>query len=526
MDIGQAIEQAKIVGLAQVAERCKTDLFYLCKYILASNPDLVTEHTHRDLCEIVKPLLSSFKPDMPVNFTPVTRYIGDKVDEVLSDQFDPNRNKLLLLLPRGTFKSSLITIGFTLQMALNDSDCRTLIDSETYGKSKNFLAEIKGHLEGNQKYRAIYKHIWGKYPDANKKDGSCRWTDAAVDLSSRTKVTKEPSISCSGVDRSINGMHYDLIVEDDLHSEKNTTNKEQIQQVIDHRNLANSLLDPGKPKITIGTRWDFQDAYNDVLVRQRASYNIMVRKAIEDDDSLFFPERLTKEFLAEQRRDQGAYIYSCQYQNSPVDDETATFKHSYFKNIKWDLVKDKPINWCVAVDPSMEGPYSDYAAFVLAGLDAEGNLYVRQLHRAKMNYAGIITLMFDWYQRYEPRRMALETIATQSNISYMLNAEQKQRGIWLPLKEIKSRSSSKEDRIRALAAYYEYGRAHHIEECNQLEDLEYELTHFPKGATDDIIDALATILEIATPPSHKQRYSRDEKIKRTTFKPRSLVTGI
>ena len=120
-------------------------------------------------------------------------------------------------------------------------------------------------------------------------------------------------------------MHFDLIIEDDLHSEKNVTNKEQIQQVINHRQLANSLLEPGHPKVTLGTRWDFQDAYNDILTRQRSSYNIMVRKAVEDDGSLFFPERLTQKFLDEQRRDQGASIYSMQYQNNPIDDATATY---------------------------------------------------------------------------------------------------------------------------------------------------------------------------------------------------------
>lgn len=527
MDLQDAERQARAVGLQQVAERCKHDLFYLCKYILASNPTLITEHTHRDVCEITKSLLPGFTPETRVEFNPITRYIGDKVDTKLSDQFDPNRNKLLVLLPRGTFKSSIITVGFTLQYILNDPDARILIDSETYGKSKNFLAEIKGHLESNPKYRAVFKQIHGVFPDDTRKDSSVRWTDAAVDLACRTIKKKEPSISCSGVDRSINGMHFDLIIEDDLHSEKNVTNKEQIQQVIDHRKLANSLLDPGMPKITIGTRWDFQDAYNDALTTQRMSYNIILRKAIEDDGSLFFPERLTKAFLDEQRRDQGSYIYSCQYMNNPVDDETATFKHDYFQKMDWDLVKDKPINWFLAIDPSMEGPYSDYAAFVLAGFDAEQNLYVRQIHRAKMNYAGIITLMFDWNQRYQPRRIALETIATQSNIMYMLNAEQKQRGVWLPLKEIKSRSNTKEDRIRALAPYYEFRRVYHVTECNQLDELEYELTHFPKGENDDIIDALATILDIATPPSHKQRpRDAEAREKRSSFKPRSLVTGI
>jgi predicted phage terminase large subunit-like protein len=531
MDLDQADHNAKLVGMDAIAERAKHDLFFLSKYILASNSDFVTEHTHMDVCEITKPLLPNFDPQADkVNFNPMVRYQANKkgkIDTKLSDQFDPNRNKLLILMPRGTFKSSIVTIGFTLQYILNDPDARILIDSETYGKAKNFLAEIKGHLEDNAKYRAIFKHIHGVYPDDNKKNPSVRWTDAAVDLACRTVKKKEPSISCSGVDRSINGMHFDLIIEDDLHSEKNVTNKEQIQQVIDHRKLANSLLDPGMPKITIGTRWDFQDAYNDVMTKQRDSYNIILRKAIEDDGSLLFPERLTHEFLAEQRRDQGSYIFSCQYMNNPVDDETATFKHSYMQNIEWDLVKDKPINWVVAVDPSSEGPYSDYAAFVLAGLDAEQNLYVRQIHRSKMNYSDIITLMFDWYHRYQPRRMALETIATQSNIRYILNTEQKARGVWLPVKEIKARSSTKEDRIRSLAPYYEYGRVFHVNECKQLDELEYELTHFPKGENDDIIDALATVLEIATPPTGRRNRDQKEKtVKRTSDKPRSAVTGI
>jgi predicted phage terminase large subunit-like protein len=132
--------------------------------------------------------------------------------------------------------------------------------------------------------------------------------------------------------------------------------------------------------------------------------------------------------------------------------------------------------------------------------------------------------MFDWNQKYHPRRIALETIATQSNIMYMLNSEQKTRSNWLPLKEIKSRSATKEDRIRALAPYYEFGRIYHVEECHQLDELEYELTHFPKGENDDIIDALATILDIATPPTTKNRDR--EKKRRTTDKPRSAVTGI
>jgi predicted phage terminase large subunit-like protein len=529
VDLQQSIGNARVVALHQLAERCKTDLFFLVKEVLAIDSSLITEHTHRELCEMTRPLLPGYnrETDAP-NVTVMTRYKANgKKDELLSDQFDPNRNKLLVQMPRGTFKSSIVTIGFTLQYILNDSEARVLIDSETYGKAKNFLSEIKGHLEDNKKFREIFKVIHGVYPDDGKKNPSTRWTDSAMDLACRKNKRKEPSISCSGIDRSINGMHFDLIIADDLHSEKNVTNKEQIEQVIEHYKLCFSLLDPGCPMIVIGTRWDYQDLYQYMLENERTRYNIIIRKAIEDDGSLLFPERLTVEFLEETKQRQGNYIFSCQYLNSPVDDETATFKQSYFRHTDWGLAKDRPINWFMAIDPSMEGPYSDYAAFVLAGIDHQQELYVRQIHRAKMNYSEIITLMFEWYLKYQPRRIALETIATQKNIQYMLNNEQKSRGIWMPVVEIKSRTASKESRIEALAPYYEFGRVHHVKEANQIDELEYELLHFPKGSHDDIIDALATILEIATPPSGK-RVNREapQRTKRTSDKPRSLVTGI
>lgn len=523
MDLERATDEARVVALHNIAERCKRDLFFLCKYILAINPDLIVETTHKELCDITRPLLPNYDPiKEPIEFHPRTRK-----EKSMNDQFNPDRNKLLILMPRGTFKSSIVTIGFTLQYLLNDSEARILIDSETYTKSKDFLSEIKGHLEDNKKYRDIFKSIHGVFPDDNKRNPSVRWTDKAVDLACRKHSLKEPSISCSGIDRSINGLHFDLIIEDDLHSEKNVTNREQIQQVIDHRKLATSLLDPGMPRITIGTRWDYQDAYQHVLDNSRDSYNIIIRKAIEDDGSLLFPERLTTEFLGQQRKDQGTYIYSCQYQNEPIDDETATFKHSYMKEIEWQLVKDRPMNWFIAIDPSAGGEYADYAAFVLCGMDAMNELYVRQIHRAKMNYSQIVDLMFDWNQKYQPRRIALETVATQKSIEYTLNNEQKRRGLWLPVQTIKSRDNTKEERIEALAPYYEFGRIHHIKECNQLDELEYELTKFPKATHDDVADALATILDVATPAKNKKpRTERDKERKYAEDKPRSLITGI
>ena len=183
----------------------------------------------------------------------------------------------------------------------------------------------------------------------------------------------------------------------------------------------------------------------------------------------------------------------------------------------------------MAVDPSWEGKDSDFAALVVAGLDAQGNLYVRHVSRKKMTYGEIINEMFYLYTKFKPKEIALETIATQKSIQYMLSQEQKARSFWLPVREINARTHSKEERIRGLSPYYEFGRAFHVQECSQRDDLEDELLQFPKGEHDDMIDALATILEIAKPA--KPQRSLEEKEKRERIiakftKPRSPYTKV
>lgn len=508
-DIDTAFRNAKTVGLDIVTKKAQTDLIFLAKHILGGG-DLINNHTHKEMCDFTKPLLPNFDPEQ----------------HDLPDGFDAKKTNALIMMPRGTLKSSIVTIGFSIQTLLNNPNARILIDSETHSKAKAFLAEIKGHFEQNEKLRQIFYHLYNCYPDDRKRDDL--WSDSQLNIAARAIRKKEPSISCGGVDTTKNGLHYDLIIMDDLHSEKNITTKEQIDQVIDHYKLAWSLLDPKMPMIVIGTRWDYTDLYQHIIDNESHRFNILVKKAIADDGELLFPQRLDREFLDEVRQTQGSYIFSCQYMNQPVDSETATFKREYFRKKSWQLVKETPINWCLAVDPSYEGQYSDYAAFVLAGLDAENNLYVRNIHRAKMTYSDIVSLMFDWNQKYQPKRIALETVGTQKSIQYTLQQEEKRRGIRLMVQEINHRSRTKEERVRALAPLYEFQRVFHVETSAYLDELEYELIHFPKGKHDDIIDALATILEIATPPSRKVKHrSREDRKKiRAALKPRSPITGV
>lgn len=525
----EALAQAQRLAKLRVAERCKTDLFFLCKYILGY--DLMTEFTHGELCAYTESILPISLEEKELIMEKAGKKISKtEVDGMsLYDEYDPTKKMLLLMMPRNSFKSSVVTIGFALQFILHDGNARVLVDSETFSKAKAFLAEIKGHLEDGEKYRDVFYTIYGKYPDDDKKSTTTRWTDSQIDVSCRTKKRKEPTFSASGIDKSINGMHYDLIICDDLHSEKNITNKEQIQQVIDHWKLSLSLLEPNKYMVVIGTRWSYKDMYQYLLDAERDRFNILVRSAIDEDDNLFFPEILTREFLDKQKKSQGSYIFSCQYLNSPVDDETATFKRSYFQYKNWEDVRGRPMNWYLAIDPSFDGPYSDYVGMVECAMDYQGELIVGDVYRLKLTYAQIIQLMFDLYQAKKYKTIVVETVATQKSLSYMLNEEQRRRQVWLPVKELASRHNAKEERIRGLAPYYEFRRVWHLRDGKMIEELEDELLHFPVGKHDDVIDALSTVLEIATVP--RATVTEDRKEKKTKLinimnKPRSPLTGV
>lgn len=552
-----ALSKAKELAYREIAERCKVDLFFLNKYVL--NCDIEDEFVHGYLCKLTRPLLYwkdkayAAQFDFPSDwgrteeqglpsdaekeefFEKLRNFIPGDIDpetgrSYLDRDFNPSLHQLLALIPRGTLKTTVITIGFVLQWFLVHPESRVLIDSETSTNSGGFLGEIKGHLEGNEAYREVFKACHGVYPDANSKDKSTRWTNSAVDLACRTKPRKEASIDTGGVDTTKNSRHYDLIVFDDLHSEINTQTKEQIEKVKTHFKLAFSLLDPGCPIIVIGTRWDYNDLYQMILDELGDEFNIVARKAIGDNGDLLYPAKLDLSFLDGKRKLQGGYIFSCQYLNEPVDAETAKFKRDYFQYRSWQEVEGIPINWYLTVDPGGDGKNSDYAALVLSGMDYQDNLYVRYIVKGKMTEGEIVKMTITLFRKFQPKRIAVETLAgAGKSIILAYKTLMKELGIWLPIQYIEHRVTAKNTRIEALAPKYEFGHVFHIRECPQLKDLEDELIKFPKAKNDDVSDAFATVLEIATPPMKNQVQRTRDLERKKRFKklnaPRSSMVG-
>lgn len=165
----------------------------------------------------------------------------------------PGKRKLIVM-PRGTFKSSIASVGYPIWLLLNNPNLRILIDSELYSNSKNFLREIKQHLMAD--YLTDY---FGEF----KSEAS--WNEGEIIIKQRTKVLKEASITASGIGSEKTGQHYDVVIMDDLNSPTNSMTPEGRERVIMHYRYNTSILEPDGIMVLVGTRYATNDAIGFVL---------------------------------------------------------------------------------------------------------------------------------------------------------------------------------------------------------------------------------------------------------------------
>ena len=438
---------------------------------------------------------------------------------------DKEHKLKLSLTPRGTLKSSIGTIGHSLQEVAKNPNIRILIASEKFTISTAFLTEIVGHIEKNEEFRSLYGDLVGD-----------RWTKSEITVKTRTNWKKEPTISCAGIDVTKVGMHYDRIKVDDPHSDQNTGNQDQIDKVIRWYKLLFSLLDPGGFMDINGTIWHYNDLYNHIinLERQRIEVGRKPRFAIFKRDSfdgtnddllndrvpkskILWPERLSADFLKDVLIEQGPYIFSCQYRLNPIDDETAIFKRSWIKTCSFEEV---PSNLSIfsTVDPMRDEEGKDYLAIVTCGMDEYWGAYILDVRRLKADEHDTVDEMFSVYKKWKPEKIGIESVAWQKTFVKYVQMLQLMKGMRLPIVQLKTDTkTTKKMRIKSMVPYWKAG-LYIIPTDVPLTSLKGgmavlvdELTRYPKIGNEDTIDALSYMNQLTHRPNVIQVLSQIPK---------------
>lgn len=431
---------------------------------------------------------------------PKTGKIHQRVAERLKEA--EISKKGLFMLPRGHLKTTEITISYSLQRLIQNPNLRILITNERLDNSRSFLREIKGHFEKNEDLRFLY----GDQVNSDEK-----WTETQIVLSGRTANLKEPSIQVGSIDTSLTSQHYDLIICDDLVSRSNIGTKEQMAKVKQYWKDLQSLLEPGGMIIVVGTRWNFDDLYGELL--KLDGFVRMIVSCYDENRLPIFPEKYTLKDLQEKQKEIGTYDFSCLYLNNPVDNENADFKRSWFENrFKESELVGKPINVFITLDnaPSTKAG-TDFIGIIVNAVDSDNRWHLIWVERFKGNTPELINKIFELYNKFKPVKIGVEQKAWEDLIKPFLDSESRRRKEFPYVEELKDKGIRKEDRIRGRLQGRFESKSIFVKENpdDDTESLVDEAVRFPRGQYDDLLDALQYQSEIAYKPNSETEDAED-----------------
>lgn len=452
----------------------------------------------------------------------------------------------LLLFPRDHGKSRLIAYRVAWELTKNPT-LRILYISATANLAEKQLGFVKGILTSDTFRRYWPDHV---HTDEGKRT---RWTNSEIMLDHplrKKENVRDPSIFTGGLTTSLTGLHCDIAVLDDVVVYENAYTGEGRNKVKSQYSLLSSIEGAEAKEWVVGTRYHPADLYNDLLQMTEDLYDDKGEKIGEDNIYEIFEKPVedrgdgTGQMLwpRSQRKDgkwfgfdmkilakkRGQYLdkgqFRAQYYNDPSDPDNvpvSSDKFQYYeqKHVREDngylFYKDRRLNVFAAVDFAFSlGKRADYTAIVVIGIDSENNIYVLDIDRFRTDrisdyFEHILHLSNKW----SFRKLRAETTVAQMAIVKQLKELIKQHGLAISIDEFRPNKNhgNKQERISSvLEPRYDNLSIWHYRGGN-TQILEEELGS-RNPPHDDVIDALASVVDMAVKPARNVKRGSSQNI--------------
>ena len=450
--------------------------------------------------------------------------------EVYSALADDSTKRVLIAAPRGTAKSTVTTLIYSLwkcAFKTSEEEVFIVIISESQAQSINFLSRIKYHLTRSEKFRGIFGNLG---PDTAQK-----WTATDVVLANGARII------AVGTGQRVRGFiegdtRPTHIIVDDFESELNAytpearaKNRKWMTEAV-----IPSLSDEGKICM-IGTVIS-EDCFLYWAKESPAWHTLWYSIWNEDQESLW-PERFLKERILQIKEEDSSVgnlngFYQ-EYMNIAQSPDNAPFKPEWIQMHHNDFeirngqallvrkIDDEekiiPIDVYSGVDPASSlSARADYFVIATIGIDNENNKYVIDIVRDRISPSKQPGLIIDKYIKYKPRRMKIETTGYQEALRVGVRDIMKEKGLYIPglEKGVKPRTRKSE---RLLSMIPMFARKQFYFRPEDIKP-QQEFLSYPRGKHDDVMDAIWTALEGAKPCRIKE-YSEnpDKKRKKKKF---------
>jgi len=415
------------------------------------------------------------KEYLPHIFTkPFAKYQIEIINYLMNNKI----KRIAIAAPRQHGKTSLVFIGYVLYSILFKKHNYIVVLSSSEEQAKEQLENIKLELENNEKILEDFE-FKEKYFSSNK-----------IVIDDVYIISRGAGSSLRGLLRR--GKRPDLIIVDDIEKEihsESLTMRKKLKNFF-YRVVMN--LGKDSKIFVIGTILHYDSLLNELIKKgEELGWFVKKYKAITDDGKPLNPYLWSLEDLERKKQEIGSIAFSYEFLNEPLSEEDRLFREEWIVYYEKDELINKKLEIIMGIDPALGS--GDYSAIVVVAKDDYQNYYILESIGKKITPDKFIDLILETYLKYKPSIIAIETNVFQKVLKDYLYEKALQRKIVLPIKEVKN-TINKESRIAKLSPLIENQKIKFRKEDRLLIE---QLLLFPKGAHDDLPDALEMAISVS-----------------------------
>ena len=344
-------------------------------------------------------------------------------DEMMHTMTQAETPYLMLDVPRGCYKTSIVTAGavwqYLRQVFLYDNPYHRIIYcSNTLSLGESFLMLIENILRTGGKDGRITEEfgpLW-KTPDRENRRSSRQkeglFLKPRMDRGEIAAV-KEPNFFIGSIGALPIGFHADGAILDDVNNKKNVSTSDQLKKTHEFYRQVYPIINTtdrvGNPAHVwmCATPWADNDVRGMIIREEEerrledtayvSPWRIVKATAHQEDGSLFFPTKLSEKELSRLKANMGTEYWAA-YEGSPVTKDAAIAE---MEQIRYRPREEFPaLRWCrITVDPNQ---HSDarvlgcYAAITMGGYDQYAKLWISDIRASReWDTAALISVLYE-----------------------------------------------------------------------------------------------------------------------------------